>query len=51
MHEKFDIYTDLAVENKERFQNDNVEISGVKVYERIDEKYGVNDYAENQFKQ
>lgn len=41
MHEKFDIYTDLAVENKERFQNDNVEISGVKVYERIDEKYGV----------
>ena len=41
MNEKFDIYTDLAVENKERFQGDNVEISGVKVYERYDDKYEV----------
>ena len=41
MYEKFDIHTDLAVENKERFQGDNVEISGVKIYERMDDKYGV----------
>ena len=41
MHKQFNIYTDLAVENRERFQNDNVEITGVKVYERTDEKYGV----------
>ena len=41
MYGKFDIHTDLAVENKERFQSDNVEISGVKVYERKEEKYGV----------
>ena len=41
MYDKFDIHTDLAVENKERFQSNNVEISGVKVYERKDEKYGV----------
>lgn len=40
--DKFCIYTDLAVENKERFQNDNVEISGVKVYEEFDNKYDVN---------
>lgn len=42
MRNKFNIYTDLAVENKERFQGDNVEISGVKVYEKYDNKYLVN---------
>lgn len=42
MIEKFNIHTDLAVENKERFQGDDVEISGVKVYERFDDKYEVN---------
>lgn len=42
MIEKFNIHTDLAVENKERFQDDNIEISGVKVYERFDDKYEVN---------
>ena len=39
---KLNIRTDLAVENKERFQDDNVEISGVKVFEKYDEKYNVN---------
>ena len=42
MIEKFNIHTDLAVENKERFQGDDVEISGVKVYERFDDRYEVN---------
>ena len=41
MYKKFDIHTDLAVENKERFQGDDIEISGVKVYERKEDKSGV----------
>ena len=41
MKDKFNIHTDLAVENKERFQGDDTEISGVKVYEKLDERYGV----------
>ena len=41
MVDKFNIHTDLAVENKERFQGDDTEISGVKVYEKYDERYGV----------
>lgn len=42
MIDRFNIHTDLAVENKERFQGDDVEISGVKVYENVDEKYNIN---------
>lgn len=41
MVDKFNIHTDLAVENKERFQGNDTEISGVKVYEKYDERYGV----------
>ncbi len=41
MNDKFNIYTDLAVESKERFKGDNVEISGVEVYENIDDVYEV----------
>lgn len=37
----FSIHTDLAVENKEQFEGHDVEISGVKINESYDAKYGV----------
>ena len=38
MVEKYNIRTDLALEQKERFDTDNVEISGVIVKETYDEE-------------
>lgn len=38
MVEKYNIRTDLALEQKERFETDNVEIGGVVVEESFDEK-------------
>ncbi len=32
----YSIHTDLALEDKERFESDNVEISGVSVEEFLD---------------
>ena len=37
MIEKYSIRTDLALEQKERFEADNVEISGVVLEENYDE--------------
>ena len=41
MENKFNIHTDLAVESQERFKGDNVEISGVEVYENVDDLHKV----------
>lgn len=41
MNNKYNIHTDLAVESKERFKGDDIEISGVKVYEKTDDKHNV----------
>ncbi len=38
MLDHYDIHTDLALEDKERFESDNVEISGVSVEEAHDEE-------------
>lgn len=38
MFRDYDIHTDLALEDKERFESDNVEISGVSVEEFFDEE-------------
>ena len=38
MVEKYNIRTDLALEQKERFETDNVEIGGVIVEESFDEE-------------
>lgn len=38
MFRDYDIHTDLALEDKERFESDNVEISGVSVEEFVDEE-------------
>ena len=39
MLNSYNIHTDLALEDKERFESDNVEVSGVSVEEiYIDEK-------------
>lgn len=38
MIEKFTIHTDLALEQKERFESDNVEVSGVVLEEEYDEE-------------
>ena len=38
MIEKYSIRTDLALEQKERFEADNVEISGVVLEEKYDEE-------------
>ena len=38
MVEKYNIRTDLALEQKERFETDNVEIGGVVVEESFDEE-------------
>ena len=38
MVEKYNVRTDLALEQKERFEADNVEISGVIVEEIYDEE-------------
>ena len=38
MVEKYSIRTDLALEQKERFEADNVEISGVVLEENYDEE-------------
>lgn len=37
----YNIHTDLALEDKERFESDNVEISGVSVEEFYDEKHEI----------
>ena len=37
----YNIHTDLALEDKERFESDQVEISGVSVEEFFDETYGI----------
>ena len=37
MIEKYSVRTDLALEEKERFESDNVEISGVVLEEDYDE--------------
>ena len=34
----YNIHTDLALEDKERFESDNVEVSGVSVEEFYDEE-------------
>lgn len=41
MDNKFNIHTDLAVESQERFKGDNIEISGVEVYENVDDLHRV----------
>ena len=38
MIEKYSIRTDLALEDKERFESDNVEVSGVSLNEDYDEE-------------
>ena len=38
MLEKYSVRTDLALEEKERFESDNVEIAGVVLEEEYDEK-------------
>lgn len=42
MSKIFSVHTDLAVENRERFQGQNREISGVKLAERYDKSCDVN---------
>ena len=37
MIEKYSIRTDLALEDKERFESDNVEVQGVSLKEDYDE--------------
>ena len=37
----YNIHTDLALEDKERFESDNVEISGVSVEEFYDEEHEI----------
>ncbi len=37
----YNIHTDLALEDKERFESDNVEISGVSVEEFLDEEHDI----------
>ena len=39
MLEKYSVRTDLALEEKERFESDNVEVQGVVVEEHYDEHY------------
>lgn len=41
MLSSYDIHTDLALEDKERFESDNVEISGVSVEEFWDEEHEI----------
>lgn len=38
MLEKYNVHTDLALEDKERFESDNVEVQGVVLEERYDEE-------------
>ena len=38
MVEKYSIRTDLALEEKERFESDNVEVQGVVLEEEFDEE-------------
>ena len=38
MIDKFNVRTDLALEEKERFESDDVEISGVVLEEHYDEQ-------------
>ena len=38
MLEKYNIHTDLALEDKERFESDNVEVQGVVLEENYDEE-------------
>ena len=40
MIEKYSIRTDLALEQKERFESDNVEVQGVVLEEDYDEDQG-----------
>ncbi len=42
MLDKYSIHTDLALEDKERFESDNVEISGVSVEEAHDEERDIH---------
>ena len=44
MIEKYSIRTDLALEQKERFENDHVEIQGVVLEEEYDKVIGLNSY-------
>ena len=37
MLEKYSVHTDLALEDKERFESDNVEVQGVVLTEEYDE--------------
>ena len=37
----YNIHTDLALEDKERYESDDVEISGVSVEEFYDEEYEI----------
>ena len=41
MLSSYNIHTDLALEDKERFESDNVEVSGVSVEEFIDEEHDI----------
>lgn len=42
MLDKYSIHTDLALEDKERFESDNVEVSGVSVEESHDEERDIH---------
>ena len=42
MVEKYKIRTDLAMEQKERFESDHVEVSGVVLEEEYDEEKAVS---------
>ena len=44
MVEKYKIRTDLAMEQKERFESDHVEVSGVVLEEEYDEENSPFDY-------
>ena len=37
----YNIHTDLALEDKERFESDNVEVSGVSVEEFYDDEHEI----------
>ena len=41
MRKNYNIHTDLALEDKERYESDDVEISGVSVEEFFDEEYEI----------
>ena len=43
MIEKYSIRTDLALEDKERFESDNVEVQGVSLKEDYDEERDQSD--------